>query len=103
MNTYEILEKIKAKAKTDESFLNHLLTTQNSKQPYYDFCKICQENGFEISAMDLVNIGEEYYAAMRRSTNGGGENSPMLEGQDDYYEMLLLELKGMKKKSTNAT
>ena len=28
--------------------------------------------------MDLITAGEEAYAAMRRSTNGGGENSPML-------------------------
>ena len=36
--------------------------------------------------------GEEEYAAMKRSTNGGGENSPVLEGQDDYYEMLMMEM-----------
>jgi hypothetical protein len=29
---------------------------------------------------------------MKRSTNGGGENSPVLEGQDDYYEMLMMEM-----------
>ena len=32
--------------------------------------------------MDLITAGEEAYAAMRRSTNGGGENSPRLEGED---------------------
>ena len=37
--------------------------------------------------MDLITAGEEAYAAMRRSTNGGGENSSMLEGEDDYYEL----------------
>ena len=34
--------------------------------------------------MDLIAAGEEFYAAMKRSTNGGGENSPMLEGEDDF-------------------
>ena len=29
---------------------------------------------------------------MKRSTNGGGENSPVLEGQDDYYELFMMEL-----------
>ena len=24
---------------------------------------------------------------MKRSTNGGGENSPKLEGEDDFYEL----------------
>ena len=92
MNTYEILEKIKKAAREDEAFRLQLLATKNDEHPYRAFCKICSEQGFSISPMDLVNIGEEYYAAMRRSTNGGGENSPMLDGQDDYYEMLLIEL-----------
>jgi hypothetical protein len=43
--------------------------------------------------MDLISAGEDYYAAMRRSTNGGGENSPMLEGEDDYYELFLSDLR----------
>jgi hypothetical protein len=32
---------------------------------------------------------------MRRSTNGGGENSPLLVSEDDYYELFLEELAGM--------
>jgi hypothetical protein len=39
--------------------------------------------------MDLICAGEDFYASMKRSTNGGGENSPMLEGQDDFYELFL--------------
>lgn len=42
--------------------------------------------------MDLIDAGEEFHAAMKRSTNGGGENSPKLLGQDDYYEMFIAEL-----------
>lgn len=30
--------------------------------------------------------------AMKRSTNGGGENSPLLEGEDDPYEMFFASL-----------
>ena len=41
---------------------------------------------------DLINAGEEFYAEMKRSTNGGGENSPMLEGEDDFYEMFFASL-----------
>ena len=29
---------------------------------------------------------------MKRSTNGGGENSPKLEGEDDLYEMFFASL-----------
>ena len=43
--------------------------------------------------MDVVEAGEEMYAAIKRSTNGGGENSPMLEGQDDLYRMFLDEIR----------
>ena len=32
---------------------------------------------------------------MRRATNGGGENSPLLVGEDDYYELFLEDLAGM--------
>ena len=38
------------------------------------------------------NLTRDTYAAMRRSTNGGGENSPLLQGEDDLYEMFLIEL-----------
>ena len=46
--------------------------------------------------MDVVNAGEEFYASMRRSTNGGGENSPLLTGEDDYYELFMEQLAGLK-------
>ena len=42
-----------------------------------------------------MTAGEEAYAGMRRATNGGGENSPLLTGEDDYYELFLEELEGM--------
>ena len=29
---------------------------------------------------------------MRRSTNGGGENSPMLAWEDDFYELFMANL-----------
>lgn len=42
--------------------------------------------------MDLLQAGEELYAAMKRSTNGGGENSPVLKGEDDLYELFFAQL-----------
>lgn len=42
--------------------------------------------------MDLIDAGEEFYAAIKRSTNGGGENSPVLKGEDDFYEMFFADL-----------
>ena len=52
----------------------------------------CRELGYEVYDMDLITAGEEFYATMRRSTNGGGENSPMLEGEDDFYELFFAGL-----------
>ena len=42
--------------------------------------------------MDMINAGEDFYASMRRSTNGGGENSPKLAGEDDFYELFFAGL-----------
>jgi hypothetical protein len=42
--------------------------------------------------MELICAGEEFHAAMKRSTNGGGENSPMLACGDDFYELFLSAL-----------
>lgn len=42
---------------------------------------------------DIICAGEEFHAAMKRSTNGGGENSPMLAGEDDFYELFMANLK----------
>ena len=44
--------------------------------------------------MDLIGAGEMFYAAIKRSTNGGGENSPLLDYQDDFYELFIKELEG---------
>ena len=46
-----------------------------------------------IYEMDIICAGEEFHAAMKRSTNGGGENSPMLAGEDDFYELFMANLK----------
>ncbi len=42
--------------------------------------------------MELIGAGEEFYAAIKRSTNGGGENSPLLKGEDDFYGQFFAEL-----------
>lgn len=91
-NVYDELEKLKALAHSDAELTKALLETKNHPRPVSAFCKIAAEHGCTFSAMDLIMAGEESYAAMRRSTNGGGENSPLLQGEDDLYEMFLIEL-----------
>ena len=42
--------------------------------------------------MNAIEALDEFYAAMKRSTNGGGENSPVLIGEDDPYELFFAGL-----------
>ena len=93
MDILEMLEEIQHKALKDESLKIKILATENTKDPLDEFCKVCQQEGYEIYPMDVIIAGEESYAAMKRSTNGGGENAPMLDGEDDFYELILAALK----------
>ena len=92
MDIKEALELLKKKALQDEDLRARLLATRNSSAPYTEFCQISTQEGFPITEMELVSLGEETYAEIRRSTNGGGENSPLLEWEDDYYELFLTGL-----------
>ena len=92
MNTIELLDKLQRQAMSDEKLRKELLETRKAKSPLGAFCKKCRELGYEIYEMELVTAGEEFYAEMKRSTNGGGENSPKLEGEDDFYEMFLASM-----------
>lgn len=93
MNIFEMLQKLQNKALRDETLRARILATESAKEPLDEFCKVCQQEGYEIYPMDVIIAGEESYAEMKRSTNGGGENAPMLEGQDDFYELILAALK----------
>ena len=86
------LERVVAEAKRDDAFRRELLATRQAAGSVQAFCRVCGAHGFTISAMELVAAGEEAYAAMRRSTNGGGETSPLLEGEDDLYEMVMASI-----------
>ncbi|MCC8081744.1 MAG: hypothetical protein LIO80_07035 [Lachnospiraceae bacterium] len=87
MNTLELLDTLQKKALHDEALRAELLSTRQSEDPFSAFCAKCRELGYEIYEMELIQAGEEFVATMKRSTNGGGENSPMLLGEDDFYEM----------------
>ena len=93
MNVIDILDELSRKAQNDEELKDRLLATKESANSVSEFCSIARELGYELYDMDLIDAGEEFHAAMKRSTNGGGENSPKLVGQDDYYEMFIAELK----------
>lgn len=92
MDIVSILEEMQKKAGADPALRQRLFETRNGKNPLSDFCRVCREEGYELYDMDLIQAGEELYAAMKRSTNGGGENSPVLKGEDDLYELFFVQL-----------
>lgn len=92
MGVSDMLEELLQRARTEEGLRVQLLETRKEENPLTAFCRKCRGLGYEMYEMDLINEGEEMYAVMKRSTNGGGENSPMLDGEDDYYEMFFASL-----------
>lgn len=87
MTITDILDELQQKARYNSNIREKLIATRSRREPLMAFCEACRELGYEIYPMDLIAAGEEFHAQMKRSTNGGGENSPMLEGEDDFYEM----------------
>ena len=94
MSIADKLEILLEKAKADAELKQKLLDTRSAEDQLSEFCKIAQENGVDITVMDIVNQGEEFYAEIKRSTNGGGENSPDLEFQNDAYSIVMMRLGG---------
>ena len=92
MNTVEMLDELQNKALHDERLKYRFLKTKEEEDALGAFCRVCRELGYEIYEMELVNAGEEFYAEIKRSTNGGGENSPLLDGQNDAYELFFAAL-----------
>ncbi|MFG6333598.1 MAG: hypothetical protein K1W28_17620 [Lachnospiraceae bacterium] len=92
MDTMGLLDELQNKARRDAALREALLLTREEKNPVDAFCRKCQELGYPIYVMDLIQAGEEFYGTMRRSTNGGGENSPKLSGEDDFYELFMASL-----------
>ena len=91
-STMEMLEKLQHRAHQDPELREELLATRKEEAPLGAFCRKCRELGYEIYEMELVCAGEEFHAAMKRSTNGGGENSPKLAGEDDFYELFMASI-----------
>ena len=91
-NVIDVLDELQNRALKEPELKERLKNTKKEKELLSAFCRVCQELGYEIYEMDLITAGEEFYATMRRSTNGGGENSPKLAGEDDFYELFFASL-----------
>ena len=87
MEAVAILDELQRRARQDADLKQRLLDTKNAEDPLAAFCETCRELGYPLYEMDVVVAGEEFYASMSRSINGGGENHPMMDGEDDFYEL----------------
>lgn len=94
LNCSEMLDRLFEKAKADEDLRKKLIDTKKSDNSLADFCAIATENGLELSVMDMINQGEEFYAEIKRSTNGG-ENSPDLDEWNDKYNIFMMRLEAL--------
>ena len=96
MEITEKLDGLLEKADKDAELRQKLMATRDCDNPIAEFCSLASDNGFPMTVMDIVNQGEEFYAEIKRSTNGGGENSPDLDFQNDEYSIFMMRLKGLK-------
>jgi len=78
------------KAKNDSLLRERIYATRSDKNPVNALCVLATEEGFPITAAELIDEGETSCAAMLRSVNGGGVEAP--EGWDDLYEMFFAAL-----------
>ena len=100
MSTIELLDRLQHEAFKNEEIRLRLLSAKNQPDPLQAFCKEAQELGYPIYAMEVICAGEEFHASMKRSTNGGGENSPKIDGEDDYFELFLATLERRQQEDT---
>lgn len=92
MDVVAMMDELQNRALHEEDIKEQLLATRYAADPLSAFCRTCRELGYEMYEMDVICAGEEFHAAMKRSTNGGGENSPKLDFADDFYELFFASL-----------
>lgn len=96
MDLQDVLTALRGLAQKDASVRDRLLATRDADNAEEVFCQMATELGHPLNIAELAFAGEQDYATMRRATNGGGENSPVLLGEDDYYDLFMSELEAMK-------
>lgn len=102
MDLQDAIKGLRALAKADAAVRDSLLETRDLANSEEVFCEQATALGFPLDIAELAFAGEQDYATMRRATNGGGENSPVLLGEDDYYDLFMCELDAMKRAGMKA-
>lgn len=83
--------RIQEDARKNENLRQKLISTENSADPMFEFCKIATENGYPLTVGELFSMGEDCRDSMLRSVNGGGVDAP--DGWGDMYENIIVSLK----------
>lgn len=91
MNTFLKLEKLSALAKSNEDLRLALLATTETEEPLWEFCKLAQQAGIDLTPGELFAIGQEYSDNQCKSTNGG--NPSPYDAFDDAYENFIESLR----------
>lgn len=78
-------------AKGNDILRQELLNTKCSTDPMGEFCRVCQNNGFEVYLGELFALGMDMNDSKMRAVNGGGAFE--IEGWNDIYEGVLEEIK----------
>ena len=78
MNTADKLEMLLEKARNDEVLKQNLLDTRNEADPLAAFCKVAAGAGVELTVMDIVNQGEEFYAEINAAPTVAERIHPIL-------------------------
>ncbi len=86
----ESLIELQKRSIVDKELREKFLQTKNASDPMDAFCKLCSENGCEITVGELIFMGEDFCDAMLRSVNGGGVEAPNFWA--DEYELFMSAL-----------
>ena len=87
-----ILDELQKKALKDEKLKTTAPRNQNRSRPAICLLQDLPESWLRI-IRNGINCGRRSIPCRNeRSTNGGGENSPMIEAEDDFYELFFANL-----------
>ena len=87
-----MLDELQQKTRKNPEWKEAFFRSREAEDPLSDFCRRARECGIEIDSLAMHPAGADVFASMRRTTNGGGENSPKLAGEDDFYELFFAGL-----------
>lgn len=96
MNAVEALDELQRKARHDDKLREQFIKTRDAEDPLGGFCSVCRETGYELYPMDIVQAGDEFYAAMKRSTNGAERIHRCLQERMTLMNCFLQDYKNCK-------